>query len=70
MLDLNDLYAIEDLAEKHPRVLSVGTLRHQLNQRHTNGLAGACVKVGKRLLISESGYRQWLAQQGTAGVSQ
>lgn len=66
-VELRDLRDIEALAAERPDVLSVSTLRWQLRHRDTNGLAAACVRVGKRLLISKSRYERWLATQTEAG---
>jgi len=60
-LQLDDLHDIEELASKYPRILSVQTLRWQLRDREKNGLAPACVRIGKKLLISKTRYEQWLA---------
>lgn len=68
-ISLDDLSTIESLAAAFPGLLSVPTLRWQLRHRDTNGLAPACVPVGKKLLISRSRYESWLAQRA-GGVSQ
>jgi hypothetical protein len=60
-LQLEDLHSIQELAARFPEILSVPTLRWQLRHRQDNGLASACVSVGKKLLISKSRYEQWLA---------
>ncbi len=60
-LPLEDLHSIDEFAAKFPNILSVPTLRWQLRHRHENGLASACVQVGKRLLISRTRYESWLA---------
>lgn len=62
-VSLNDLTTIEGLAAENPEILTVTTLRWQLRHRHETGLAAACVKAGKRLLISKSRYESWLASQ-------
>ena len=62
-ISLDDLYPIPALVDLHPEFLSVATLRWQLRHRDTNGLAHACRKVGKKILISKSRYEQWLASQ-------
>lgn len=67
---LDDLYTVEQLAAAHPRLLTVQALRWQLRHRDTNGLAGACVRIGKKLLIDKSRYQAWLAQRGEKGASQ
>lgn len=66
-IKLDDLRDIEALAAENPKTLTVSTLRWQLRHRDTNGLAAACVRVGKRLLISKSRYEYWLATQTEAG---
>lgn len=60
-LPLDDLNDIEGLASQYPHILTVATLRWQLRDRAKNGLAPACVRVGKKLLISKTRYEQWLA---------
>ncbi|UIF87809.1 hypothetical protein [Cupriavidus sp. UYPR2.512] len=65
-IDLNDLFSVSELAARHPRVLSVLILRYQLRSRASNGLAKACVKIGKKLLISERRYQEWLSEQAGA----
>lgn len=67
-IDLSDLYSVGELAARHPRILSVLTLRYQLRNRESNGLARACVKIGKKLLISEQRYQEWLAEASTAAL--
>lgn len=62
-IPLDDLYAIEDLPKTNPRVINVTGLRWQLRHRKENGLASACLRIGKRILISKSRYEQWLATQ-------
>ena len=58
---LDDLATAEGLAGEYPNLLTVPTLRWQLRHRDSNGLASACVRVGKKLLISRSRYESWLA---------
>ena len=62
-LALDDLHSVDELAAKYPKILSVPTLRWQLRHRQENGLASACVPVGKKLLISKTRYESWLATQ-------
>lgn len=66
-IPLDDLYSIDALASEFPKLLTVPTLRWQLRHRDTNGLAWACVPLGKKLLISRSRYEAWLATR--AGVA-
>ncbi len=67
-IPLDDLRSVEDLAAEHPKVLTIPTLRYQLRNREATGMAAACVRVGKRLLISKSRYEQWLATQAAGGA--
>lgn len=60
-VQLSDLYPIDGLVAAHPALLSTATLRWQLRHRDTNGLAPACVRIGKKLLISKTRYEAWLA---------
>lgn len=66
-IPLDDLYSVEDLAARHPNILTVQALRWQLRSREHNGLAQCCVPLGRKLLISKSRYERWLATQ--AGVA-
>lgn len=65
-IQLNDLLTIEQLADAHPNILKVATIKWQLRFRETNGLAAACVPVGRRLLISKTRYEAWLGSQAEA----
>lgn len=60
---IEDLRTVEGLAKENPNILNVSLLQWQMRFREQNGLASACVKVGKRVLISKSRYEQWLASQ-------
>ena len=60
-VQLSDLYPIDGLVAAHPELLSTAALRWQLRHRDTNGLATACVRLGKKLLISKTRYEIWLA---------
>lgn len=60
-LSLADLNTVEQLAAEFPNILTVPALRWQLRHREENGLAHACVRVGKKLLIHRPRYEAWLA---------
>lgn len=62
-IDLKDLHTVETLAGENAQILNVQMLRWQLRHRDRNGLANACIRIGKKLLISKSRYEQWLASQ-------
>ena len=65
-MSLENLRTVEQLAEKYPALVSVPALRWQLRHRDSNGLAPACVRLGKKLLIDQPRYEAWLT--GRAGV--
>lgn len=62
-LALDDLYPLDQFVAAFPNVLTVPALRWQLRHRDTNGLAPACVRIGKKLLISKTRYESWLSSQ-------
>lgn len=63
---LDDLYTVEQLAAKYPNLVTVPALRWQLRHRDTNGLAPACVRLGKKLLLNQPRYEAWLASRAGA----
>lgn len=60
---LADLRTILGLIAENPTVLNERTLRFQLRHRKETGLARYCVKVGKNILISKTGYERWLVER-------
>lgn len=65
-LPLADLATVEELARENAAILTVPTLRWQLRHRDTNGLAPACVRLGKKLLIYRTRYAAWAAARAGA----
>ncbi len=63
---LDALRTIPQMVQAHPDKLSEQTIRWQLRHRQENGLASACIKIGKKILIHQPRYEKWLA--GRAGV--
>jgi hypothetical protein len=64
---LDELRTLEEFVRDNASILTPSTVRYQLRNRHSNGLADATVKVGKRLLIIPSRYAKWLG--GRAGAA-
>jgi len=58
------LLTVNQFADKHP-AFSVGGLRWQIFNSSNNGLDeyGALVRLGKRVLIDEEKYFQWIDGQ-------
>jgi hypothetical protein len=61
---------VKQFSEKHP-AFSVGSLRAHIFQASSNGLneSGAIVRVGRRILLSETKFFDWIeAQRGLKSV--
>ena len=58
------LLTVNQFSKKHP-AFSVGGLRWQIFNSVSNGLdeAGSIVRLGKRVLIDEEKYFQWIDSQ-------
>lgn len=67
-IPLEDLLNVAELAGVNPH-LNIHALRWQLRFRNSNGLAPACVRIGKKLLISKSRYERWLATRTEGAAS-
>lgn len=65
-IKIADLSSIDDLVAENPRQLTKPALLWQLRHRDKNGLAPACVRMGKKLLISKSRYEAWLGTRAGA----
>ena len=61
---------IQQFNQKHP-AFPVGTLRHQVFYEENNGLKkfGAIVRNGRRVLINEPKYFEWLEAQNAKGAA-
>ncbi|WP_020484506.1 hypothetical protein [Methylomonas sp. MK1] len=55
---------VQQFTDKHP-AFPIGTLRHQIFYENTNGLkkSGAILRNGRRVLIREDKYFDWLESQ-------
>jgi hypothetical protein len=56
------LFTVSQFIERHPWCTK-GGMRHFLFYRESNGLDKAILKIGKRLLIDEDKFFEWLEQQ-------
>lgn len=59
---------VQQFTKRHP-AFTKGGLRHQIFNSETNGLAksGAIVRNGRRILIKESAYFEWLELRNEGG---
>lgn len=58
---------VNQFCERHP-AFTVGGMRHSIFHEESNGLAksGAIVRMGRKVLISEPKFFQWLESQNKA----
>jgi len=58
---------VKQFCERHP-AFTVGGMRHSIFHEESNGLAqsGAIVRMGRKILIRESNFFQWLESQNKA----
>lgn len=58
-MDTPQFSTVEQLVQKYP-CFTVGSLRWQLFNRAQNGLDSAVVQVGRRILIDDQKFVEWL----------
>ncbi len=66
------LFTVQQFSERHP-FATQGALRFQIFHRKENGLeeSGALIRVGRKILIDEEKYFQWMDdQQDKKGVKE
>jgi hypothetical protein len=56
------LRTVRQFCQKHP-AFTLGSTRWLLFHRQTNGLEEAVVKIGRRVLIDEDKFFDWLDEQ-------
>jgi hypothetical protein len=63
-MNIPTLSTVKQFSEKHP-AFPIGGLRHRLFYKEQNGLnkSGAIIKNGRRILINEEKFFQWLESQ-------
>jgi len=61
-LSKRTLFTVSKFSEKHKDFLTEGGLRFQIFNANNNGLAsfGAIIRVGRRVLIDEERYFNWV----------
>ncbi|WP_367155627.1 hypothetical protein [Methylomonas sp. HYX-M1] len=66
----NTLYLTVELFNKKHPAFPVGTLRHYIFYKESNGLqkAGAIFKMGRKVLIKESAFFEWI-ESGAAATA-
>ena len=60
------LRTVQQFCQEHV-AFTIGGLRWLLFHRETNGLHQAVVKIGRRVLIDEDKFFEWVMQQNSPG---
>ena len=60
------LRTVQQFCQEHV-AFTIGGLRWLLFHRETNGLNKAVVKIGRRVLIDEDKFFEWVMQQNSHG---
>jgi hypothetical protein len=65
---MNKTYlTVKQMAAKHP-AFSEASLRYHIFNERQNGLDKALIRVGKKILINEDAFWDWLENQRMGGV--
>ena len=65
---MNKTYlTVKQMAAKHP-AFSEASLRYHIFNETRNGLDKALIRVGKKILINEDAFWDWLENQRMGGV--
>lgn len=60
-----NLYTVKQFIEKHP-AFTHGGMRHLIFKEHKNGFATCIVRIGRRVLIIEDKFFEWVELQQAA----
>ncbi len=56
---MSNLLTVKQFAEKHP-AFSEASLRYHIFNEETNGLSSALIRVGRKILIKEDTFFDWI----------
>jgi hypothetical protein len=56
---MSNLLTVKQFAEHHP-AFSEASLRYHIFHEETNGLSSALVRVGRKILIKEDAFFDWI----------
>lgn len=68
-MDMANFFTVAQLSEKFP-AFSEGSLRWLVFNASSNGFDKAIVRVGRRVLIDEQRFVEWLRDQGAGRQTQ
>lgn len=57
------LFSVKQFSKEHP-AFPEGGLRHLIFNEHTNGFHKCVRRVGRRVLIDEEAFFEWVEEQG------
>ena len=56
---MSNLLTVKQFAEKHP-AFSEASLRYHIFNEETNGLSSAVIRIGRKVLIKEDAFFDWI----------
>ena len=59
---MSNLFTVKQFASKHP-AFSEASLRYHIFHEETNGLKSVLVRVGRKILIKEDAFFNWVESQ-------
>ena len=59
---MSDYLTVKQVANKHP-AFSESSIRYHIFHERTNGLARAIRRIGRKILINETLFLEWLESQ-------
>ena len=63
---MSQYYTVKQMAEKYP-AFSEASLRYHIFHEETNGLNEALIRVGRKILIKEDAFFDWIENQNKGG---
>lgn len=63
MEQIKTYLTVKQMASKYP-CFSEGAYRNLINKADENGLAPLIRRIGKKVLIDEAGFSQWIDERG------
>jgi hypothetical protein len=65
---MTDIFTVRQMAERHP-AFSENSLRYHIFHSESNKLNKALIRVGRKVLIKEPAFLEWLDSQSQGGAA-
>lgn len=65
---MSNLFTVKQFSQKNP-AFSEASLRYHIFHEETNGLSSALVRVGRKILIKEDAFFDWIEAQQSVSKS-